>query len=152
MKTFEYKVIPAPKRGKSGKGVRGNEAKFVNALSAIMNEMGADGWDYVRADTLPCDERSGLTSRTTVYHNVLVFRKATAEPEQDNRPAPLVLTHPITASPVPDITAEDAAWRKFAMEDEGGFEDPDPSVVDLLSARKARDTSPSPAAARTAAE
>ena len=40
-----------------------------------MNELGAEGWDYVRADALPCDERSGLTGVKTSYHNVLVFRR-----------------------------------------------------------------------------
>jgi hypothetical protein len=43
-----------------------------------MNELAQDGWEYLRADTLPAEERSGLTSKTTVYHNLLVFRRPTA--------------------------------------------------------------------------
>ncbi|MGV6811571.1 MAG: DUF4177 domain-containing protein [Brevirhabdus sp.] len=79
MPRFEFKVIPAPTKGKSAKGVKSRPEKFAHALSLIMNEMGAEGWDYVRADTLPCEERHGLTSKVTTYHNVLVFRREVAE-------------------------------------------------------------------------
>lgn len=75
MRRFEYKVIPAPKKGKRGKGVRGSEGKFANALQNIMNDHGADGWEYIRTDTLPSEERTGLTGRTTVFQNMLVFRR-----------------------------------------------------------------------------
>jgi len=75
MPRYEFKVVPAPKRGVSGKGVRGKEAKFANALSVTMNQMGSDGWDYVRTDTLPFEERTGLTSHKTSYQNMLVFRR-----------------------------------------------------------------------------
>ena len=38
-------------------------------------EMAADGWEYVRAETLPCDERKGLTSTQTTYQNLLIFKR-----------------------------------------------------------------------------
>ncbi len=41
-----------------------------------MNRLGAEGWDYVRADALPCEERVGLTGTKTVFQNMLVFRRA----------------------------------------------------------------------------
>lgn len=75
MPRYEYKVVPAPKRGKSAKGIRGKEERFAHALSELMNELGAEGWDYVRADTLPSEERSGLAARSIVYQNMLVFRR-----------------------------------------------------------------------------
>ncbi|WP_439141180.1 DUF4177 domain-containing protein [Planktotalea sp.] len=73
---YEYKVIPAPARGLKGKGVKGADGRFANALEQVMNDMAASGWEYQRADTLPSEERSGLTSKTTVFRNVLVFRRA----------------------------------------------------------------------------
>jgi len=77
MQAYEYRVIPAPKRGLKGKGVgSATEDRFAFALQEAMNTLGAAGWDYVRADTLPCEERQGLTGRTTAYHNLLVFRRA----------------------------------------------------------------------------
>jgi len=72
---YEYKVIPAPKKGRSARGVRGTEAKFANELTGLMNDLGSDGWEYVRSDTLPCEERSGLTAKVTTYQNILVFRR-----------------------------------------------------------------------------
>ena len=72
---YEYKVIPAPARGQKGKGVKGAEGRFANALETLMNQMGSDGWEYQRAETLPSEERAGLTSKTTVFRNVLVFRR-----------------------------------------------------------------------------
>lgn len=76
MQTHEYTVIPAPSRGEKARSAKTGAERFSYALLLEMNRMAADGWEYIRAETLPCEERSGLTSRTTVYHNVLVFRRA----------------------------------------------------------------------------
>ncbi len=75
MSAFEYKVIPAPTKGQKAKGARSTADRFAVALEAAMNDLGAQGWDYVRADTLPCEEREGLMGKTTVYQNMLVFRR-----------------------------------------------------------------------------
>lgn len=85
MTLFEYKVIPAPARGVKAKGVKSAEGRFAHALEQVMNDMAADGWAYQRAETLPSEERSGLTSKTTTFRNVLVFRRERA-PETE--PAP----------------------------------------------------------------
>jgi hypothetical protein len=76
MARYEYKVVPAPTRPAKVKGVKGTEQKFAVALSEIMNELAGDGWEYLRTDTLPCEERQGLTGRTTTFQNMLVFRRA----------------------------------------------------------------------------
>jgi hypothetical protein len=75
MQRFEYKVIPAPKRGERARGLRTTEERFAHALTQLMNMLGAEGWDYVRADALPCEERVGLTGTKTTFQNVLVFRR-----------------------------------------------------------------------------
>ena len=89
MQRFEYKVVPAPRRGQKGKGVKGAEARFANALETVMNDMAAQGWDYLRTDTLPSEERSGITSRQTIYQNMLVFCRpaAGASSDLDETPA-----------------------------------------------------------------
>ncbi len=89
MPRYEYKVVPAPRKGQKGRGVRSSEARFALALEAVMNEMCAEGWEYQRAETLPCEERRGLTSRTTVFHNVLVFRRALPEASAPAEPDPV---------------------------------------------------------------
>lgn len=76
MQRFEFKVIPAPRRGEKARGVKTTEDRFALALTTLMNELGGEGWDYVRADTLPCEERAGLTGTKTTIQNVLVFRRA----------------------------------------------------------------------------
>lgn len=72
---YEYKVVPAPRRAAKIKAAGNNEQRFALALSMLMNDMGREGWDYVRTDTLPMDERAGLTGVKTTYLNMLVFRR-----------------------------------------------------------------------------
>lgn len=74
--SFEYKVVPAPTRGKKAKGVKSAADRFAHALSEVMNALAAEGWEYLRTDTLPAEERHGLTGRTTVFQNMLVFRRS----------------------------------------------------------------------------
>ena len=81
MTGYEYKVIPAPAKGVKAKGIKGPEARFAHALEQSMNTLAAEGWEYLRADILPSEERQGLTSSQTVYRSVLVFRRALAEDE-----------------------------------------------------------------------
>jgi hypothetical protein len=75
MQRFEFKVVPAPRRGEKARGVKTTEDRFALALTGLMNQLGAEGWDYVRADTLPVDERVGLTGTKTTFQNMLVFRR-----------------------------------------------------------------------------
>lgn len=75
MPRYEYKVVPAPKKPGKIKGVKGTDNKFAAELAALMNQLGADGWEYQRTDTLPCEERQGLTGRITTFQNMLIFRK-----------------------------------------------------------------------------
>jgi hypothetical protein len=78
MQTYEYKVVPAPVRGEKERGARTVPERFGVALGNLMNAMARDGWEYLRADTLPCEERVGLTGRTTQFQNMLVFRRSLA--------------------------------------------------------------------------
>jgi hypothetical protein len=75
MQRFEFKVVPAPRRGEKARGIKTTEERFAYSLTQVLNEMARDGWDYVRADALPCDERVGLTGSKTSFQNMLVFRR-----------------------------------------------------------------------------
>lgn len=102
MARFEYRVVPAPEKGVKAKGAKTPEARFAHALEELMNEMGAEGWEYQRADTLPSTERSGLTGSTTQWRHVLVFRRKItqdAEMTAELRETPMV-------APVSDIQVE----------------------------------------------
>lgn len=80
MPSYEYQVVPAPRAPAKEKGVKGTEARFSATLTKLMNELGAEGWEYLRAETLPCDERKGLTGRVETTQHVLVFRRERATP------------------------------------------------------------------------
>jgi hypothetical protein len=99
MQRFEFKVIPAPKRGEKARGVKTTEDRFALALTTLMNQLGAEGWDYVRADALPCEERVGLTGTKTTFQNVLVFRRV-IDSLSAEIPAPrLLLQDQVAATP-----------------------------------------------------
>ncbi|MBT9382564.1 DUF4177 domain-containing protein [Pseudooceanicola sp. CBS1P-1] len=100
MTRYEYKVVPAPVKAGRAKGVKGGEARFANALEELMNELAAEGWEYQRAETLPQEERSGLTGSSTTYRNLLVFRRAlSGSPAPGPQRAPQLQTAPAPAAP-----------------------------------------------------
>lgn len=110
MPRYEYKVIPAPRRGEKARGVKTTEERFALALTGVMNALGAEGWDYVRADTLPVDERSGLTGTKTSFQNLLVFRREIAEMAAPAAGPVLVAALPAAAPAAPRLgPAEGAA-------------------------------------------
>lgn len=96
MTQYSYKVIPAPRRGEKARGVKTTPDRFALAVTQMMNRMAAEGWEYLRADTLPCDERVGLTGSKTTFQALLVFRKPAEEqpetPETVAAPALLLTT------------------------------------------------------------
>ena len=75
MSTFEYRAVPAPTRGTKAKTAKSTEDRFALSITEALNEMAAEGWEYVRAETLPCDERKGLTGTQTTYQNILIFKR-----------------------------------------------------------------------------
>ncbi len=75
MTRYEFKVVPAPTRGEKSRAAKTTSERFALALTNLMNELGREGWDYVRADTLPVDERAGFTGTKTSFQNMLVFRR-----------------------------------------------------------------------------
>ncbi len=75
MTVYEYKVIPAPNRGEKAKGIKGPEARFAFALENSLNALATDGWEFWRSETLPSEERSGLTHTATHWRSVMIFRR-----------------------------------------------------------------------------
>lgn len=109
MAHFEYKVVPAPVKGQKARGVKTPEGRFALSVESVLNQMGAEGWEYLRAELLPSDERSGLTGTTTNWRNVLVFRRALAsdvsqfEPRVMEPPAPVSDPAPVVVAAVPPV-------------------------------------------------
>ncbi|MEM7717992.1 MAG: DUF4177 domain-containing protein [Pseudomonadota bacterium] len=103
MRKFEYKAVPAPTAGTKAKGVKTTEDRFALSLTDTLNEMAEEGWEYVRAETLPCTERKGLTGTQQTYQNILIFRKleATALPLDRTTSRPLHAIDQAEAQPAP---------------------------------------------------
>lgn len=76
MQRYEYKVLPAPRRGTKARDAKTTEDRFALTLTMVMNDLGRDGWEYQRSETLPCDERSAFTKTKTTEQTMLVFRRA----------------------------------------------------------------------------
>lgn len=97
MPRYEYKIVPAPEKARKIRGLKG-AALFAHALEEVMNELGADGWRYLRADTLPQEERTGFTSRTTTYRNLLIFQRETPDEAAEAAAVQTAEAVPATAS------------------------------------------------------
>ncbi|WP_299548346.1 DUF4177 domain-containing protein [uncultured Tateyamaria sp.] len=106
MPGWEYKVVPAPIKGLKSKGVKGPEARFAHALELMMNDMGGDGWEFLRAETLPSTERSRLTGTKTEWRNLLVFRRTVSDPMDAFEPE---LLPPPADAPEMDEASADAS-------------------------------------------
>jgi hypothetical protein len=117
MTQFEYKVVPAPLRGEKARGAKTTPDRFALALTTLMNDLGRDGWEYLRADTLPCEERVGFTGKQTSFQNMLVFKREIVLADAVATtmvalPAPEVAA-PVMAAPQPDApmpVAPPIAW------------------------------------------
>ncbi len=120
MPAFEYKVVPAPTRGIKAKGVRGTDARFAAALMEVMNELGAEGWQYQRSDTLPCDSRSAMGKKSTQYLNMLVFAREIAD---DSAPAVEEAETELPDTPVLRRLKAPVAAETTAQDDELSSED-----------------------------
>lgn len=116
MPQFEYIAVPAPRKSKAPRKVKGPEAKFAATVTDVMNDMAAEGWEYQRAETLPCEERQGFTGKTIKYHSVLIFRRPQSE-EVVIDPAPIAappVQEPVFEAPTepdPDLREEPALTR-----------------------------------------
>ncbi|WP_216366765.1 DUF4177 domain-containing protein [Halovulum dunhuangense] len=83
MPVYEYRIIPAPRRSKRSKGAKTPADRYAVTLTEVINAEARAGWEYLRADTLPVEEKQGMLSGTKeVLQTVLIFRReAVAMPE-----------------------------------------------------------------------
>ncbi len=101
MQQLEYRVVPAPQRGEKARGVKTVPERFALALTSLMNTLGREGWEYLRADALPCEERSGLTGTKVQFQNMLVFRRTLGTDADLPAEAEAVFTAPQVNPPLP---------------------------------------------------
>lgn len=86
MTGYTYKTVAAPRRLKRVKGVKGQDALLSHSVAELIAAEAAQGWEYLRADTFPVEEKGGMFSKPVVTERaLLVFRKPVAV--QQARPA-----------------------------------------------------------------
>lgn len=73
---YEYKCVGAPEKAKRKRGARTRSDRVAGAMQALIEEHAGNGWEYLRTDLVPVEERSGLFGRPHEVHRaVLVFRR-----------------------------------------------------------------------------
>jgi hypothetical protein len=121
MTRYEYKVVPAPAKGIKAKPAKTPEARFALGIETELNRLAAAGWEFQRAELLPCEERSGLTGTARHWRNLLVFRRALAEPvagvpQADPAPAPAPEAEPPAPADTDDADLPAALRMRAAQQ------------------------------------
>lgn len=76
MTNYDYKVVPAPRRTRKVKGIKGPDELFAHTLAEAINEVARQGWEYVRAETLTVEAPRGWFRRgASAEQAVLIFRR-----------------------------------------------------------------------------
>jgi hypothetical protein len=101
---FEYKCVGAPERPKRLRGTRSRSDRVALAMQEIISAEAVDGWEYLRTDLVPVEEKAGFFSRTQeVNRAVMIFRRESV-PARPPRPA-LAATEVrrVAATPEPGV-------------------------------------------------
>lgn len=134
---WEYKVIPAPSKGKKARGIKAAAGRFAHALELELNTQALDGWEFWRAETLPSDERTGLTGSQTVWRHVMVFRrpKTSDMPDTVSAPVALITDETNVADTQEDQGIADAPVEEFddALRDDAADTDTAQESVELAT-------------------
>ena len=118
---FEYKTVAAPERAKKRRGAKTRTERVALAFEDLLNEHGVDGWEYLRTDLLPVEERTGMFSRVHEAHRaVMVFRRPLAKAshglfDRDAEPGERkgrTVSEPTALPPLPREYDEDAIERR----------------------------------------
>ena len=74
--SFEYKCVGAPERPKRLRGTWSRSDRVALAMQEIIDAEAVDGWEYLRTDLVPVEEKASFFSRTQeVQRAVLIFRR-----------------------------------------------------------------------------
>ncbi len=130
MQKYEYLALPAPRRSAKVKGLKTPAERFAHEVTALMNEVAAEGWEFWRSECLPSEERKGFTGTVVVQNNLLIFRRLSADALADElpqysaapavaaQPDPVMLDRPGAETPVHETRREPVFRANRAGQDE----------------------------------
>lgn len=125
--TFEYKCVGAPERPKRLRGSSRSD-RVAMAMQEIIDAEAVDGWEYMRTDLVPVEEKPGFFSRTQEVHRaVLIFRRnSMAErPARPTLSATQARSLAAVAEPEPELSiAADPRDGRIALSAERGAPSP----------------------------
>lgn len=101
----EYKVVPAPQRAQKVKGLKTTGQRFAHTLAEAINAEAAGGWQFLRTETLPCEERGTLGSVRTTTITVMVFARELGQLRPQASVALAAVQDPAAAAPEAEIAA-----------------------------------------------
>ncbi|MEM9063652.1 MAG: hypothetical protein AAGD13_24605 [Pseudomonadota bacterium] len=100
---YEYKCVGAPEKAKRRRGAKTRSDRVAATMQDIIAAEAVGGWEYLRTDLIPVEEKNGFFSRAHEVHRaVLIFRRGEPEAMQ-SRPlrADSVSPGPAMVAPVP---------------------------------------------------
>ena len=74
MRKYEYKVVPVPAKCVSMKGTERGTDPAAHTIETVLNDLGVEGWEFVRADRVTL-RKGGLLGRGELTREMLVFRR-----------------------------------------------------------------------------
>jgi len=74
MTRYEYRAIACPEKASARRDLPKGADPFCATLSAAINDLAGDGWDYIRAETIEVRTRRFFRSRGE-HRTFLVFRR-----------------------------------------------------------------------------
>ncbi len=80
---YEYKVVPAPQRAAKAKGLKTTAERFAHALAERINAEAAGGWQFLRSESLPCEERTRLGGSKLSQQVVMIFARELGQARPD---------------------------------------------------------------------
>lgn len=147
---YEYKVVPAPLRAAKIKGLKTVADRFAQTLAERINAESAGGWQFVRTETLPCEERSRLGSAKVTQQVVMVFVRTLGATRPDAgaalaavqggaaapaAPAP-AFEEPYLEDPLPGDAAHDAPAYETPQYETPAYDEPEPQPEPPLARRQ----------------
>ena len=70
--TYEYKCVGAPEKGKRKRGAKTRSDRVANAMEQTILAEAVDGWEYLRTDLIPIEERGGMFKRPQEVHRAVM--------------------------------------------------------------------------------
>ncbi|MEL7468138.1 MAG: hypothetical protein AAFN27_06775 [Pseudomonadota bacterium] len=149
---YEYKCVGAPEKAKRRRGAKTRTDRVAAVMQDIIAQEAVGGWEYLRTDLVPVEEKSGLFGRVHEVHRaVLIFRRgepagAHARAVQSDMvsPAP-AMAAPAAANPYP---AEPAATFPEPAPAQQNTPEPAPDDDFRLAAHRDEPADPAPLAGR----